>query len=638
MIERAKAYISGHKTELFFVLLVFLLGFGIRAQLMVHPLMFEFDSYFHARIGEYVVQNMSVPAQDPLAYYQVPGGAGLPANDFFWFFTAILFKIATLFSPYNKDLWIIAVKIFPALFGALTSAAMYYLGKEMYGKKAGLTMAVFAAVVPAFVYRTMTGFFEDDSLGFLWMIVGLVFFVRSVKMAKFDRQTLINAVAAGIFFFLMAWTWQMFLLVPLILIAWFGCTMLLMWFRQEGGVNFISIAKNFAICFALFAVLTTAATGTGWIETTTGYVTSYLPVTPANVDRIQTPGGDGTSVYSVSVGEEQKGFPFWGNKYSALIVFPVLALLIFIPYRLLRKKNDYVTFILLFWIVITMFMAFIRLKFTYTLGLPVAAAAGIVVSELLDWIGERQAFEKKAIAFSLGFMFLVGIAAGMFFVPTNTPHIELNTGWKDTLYWLRDNTPQDSKLFNWWDEGHWIGFIAERAASTDNRNYIFKANSDYAKFILATSEEEAYNIVKDYNADYVLVGEDLIGKMGSLGLYAYNTTKIQDPRLNQQAIAIPCASYRDSLKQQDYVQCGGNQLSKAEYFSLPSAHIDEPNQFIDQRTRAFIYRNEEGSKLFVMNKPANDTFVTRLFLDTKNLTHFKLVHSDREVRVFEIIK
>src|SRR3990167_3896466 len=107
MIGRIRSYISSNKLELFFVLLIFLLGFGIRGQLMVYGLMFEFDSYFHARIGEYVIQNFSVPDRDPLAYYQVPGGATLPSNFFFWMFTALLFKVFTLGAPYNKGTWIV---------------------------------------------------------------------------------------------------------------------------------------------------------------------------------------------------------------------------------------------------------------------------------------------------------------------------------------------------------------------------------------------------------------------------------------------------------------------------------------------------------------------------------------------------
>jgi len=437
----------------------------------------------------------------------------------------------------------------------------------------------------------------------------------------------------------MAWTWQMFIIIPIILVAWFPSTIVLMWFRKEPQEKMFNLAKNFAITFVLFSVFASALVGTGWIGSATGYVSSYLPVTPDNVTRINTPGGDGTSVYSISVGEEQRGFGFWGNKYSALIIFPVLALLIFIPYRLLRKKNDYVTFIAMYWIIITAFMAFIRLKFTYAFGLPVAVAAGITLHEMFNWVGDRQGFEKKLIAFPLGFMFLVGIAAGSFFVSQNVPSIEQNTGWKESLLWMKDNTPVDAKFFNWWDEGHWVTFIAERGVSTDNRNYTLQANSDMAQFILAPTKEAADAIITKYNPDYVLLSEDLIGKMPSLSLYALNIANTNDPRIQQYhpAVAMPCYVTTDSLSGQQTFNCGGNKLSAEQYSALPTTWQSQPNQIINAGQRGFVYRNESNSKLFILGGTANNTMIVKLFFKSPEvLDKFELVHSNNEVRIFKV--
>src|SRR3989344_4230470 len=99
MLEKAVSYASSHKKEIFFVFLIFLLAFGVRGQLMVCDLMFEFDSYFHARIGEYIAKHLTIPLSDPGAYYQFdqPGeynstnsliGVPLPEGvAFFWIFT-----------------------------------------------------------------------------------------------------------------------------------------------------------------------------------------------------------------------------------------------------------------------------------------------------------------------------------------------------------------------------------------------------------------------------------------------------------------------------------------------------------------------------------------------------------------------
>ena len=175
--------------EFLFVFLIFLLAFALRSHLMVFELFFEFDTYFHARMGEFVIQNLAIPTQDWLAYYQFPS-TPLPAQGaFFWFFTALIYKVFTFWLPYDKTLWIGFVKILPAIFGALTSVAVYFLGKEAYDKKTGLIMAFFAAVIPAFVYRTMAGQFEEDSLGFLWMVIGLTFVVSALKQPSFNKKS-----------------------------------------------------------------------------------------------------------------------------------------------------------------------------------------------------------------------------------------------------------------------------------------------------------------------------------------------------------------------------------------------------------------------------------------------------------------
>ncbi len=508
------------------------------------------------------------------------------------------------------------------------------MGKEFYGRKFGAVLAVLAATMPAFAYRTMAGFFEDDSFGFLPMVLGMIFFARAVKGSEFSRRTATDSALAAIFFAIMAWSWGVFILVPLILIAWLPFTLFLMWFRREPQEKIFGMAKNFAIVLLIMSVLATAGIGSSWIGTTGGYLTKFLPFDAQGIKNIEGGGGDSSSVYSVTVGEEQQGFRFWGNKYSALILFPFIALPL-LAYRILRKKDDVISSVLFFWIAVTMVMAFTKLKFTYTFGIPVAISGAVVVHEFFEMFGKRQGFEKKTVALGLGFMILVGIAAGMFFVPQNVPQIEENTGWKETVYWIQANTPKDSKLFNWWDEGHWLSFIGERSVITDNRNMSLPANAAVASFMLAPSEEEAYRIVKGFKSDYIVVSEDLVGKTGSLGLYAFG---VGDPRTsNFYSAGISCSARSDQISGQKSYACGSNTLSEAQYNALPATWSSEPNQLISQTQRAFLYRSPSTGTLFLLNKASNDAFMTKLFFaPPDSIKHFALVYSNKQVRVFKV--
>ncbi len=657
-LQGAQEYVLSHRKEIIFLGLIFLVAFGIRGHQMVYELFFEFDGYFHARMTEFVLTHGFIPKVDPLAYYQIPGGLPLPQfqdGPFWWLLTGTLFKILTLNAPYDRAVFFVAVKFFPAIFGALTAVAMYLLGKEMYGKRAGVAMAFFAAVIPAFVYRTMAGWFEGQSIGFLWMVLGMAFLVRAIKGGELNRGTIINALLAAFFFALMSWTWQAFLMVPYILLGLIGLTALMLVLRyvftnDNPRPHLNSIANCIAV-FAVFAALATAIIGTPWLSTFTANFGAVFG--QGGVLSLGNAGQTSGSVFSISVGEESKGNPYWGNKYNALAVFigwPLASgtfpwyipglVFIFLLYRLFTRKDDRISALAFTWIAFAIFLAYIKLKFTFYLGIPLALAAGITINDALSFVGERSGFEKKLVAILAGFIFLVGLAAGSFFIYQNQPNIEYDTGWKESLYWISQNTPQDSKFFNWWDEGHWLTFIGQRAASTDNRNGELKSNADFANFALAPDGNAAYQILDSrYHPDYVIVSEDLVGKLGSLGIYAYGTTDHSDPRVSQYfSVVLPCSRNEDPLTKAVVFSCGGNQLGEAQFNALPAKRIDQPNQTLDGKQKVFIYRNEDRTALFIMNKPANDTFLVRLFFDKENLGRLEQVYSFKEVRIFKYQK
>ena len=169
----------------------------------------------------------------------------------------------------------------------------------------------------------MAGTFEEDSLGFLWMVVGLIFFVRAAKPLRFDKPAIINSLVAAVFFAVMAWTWEMFLLIPYIMLAYMGLTGAVMWFRNEDKEKIFSLAKVFVLTMVVFSALTIAFIGTGWLDRFTGYITQYAPISPENIERATT--RNTSTVLGLTVGEENTGRQFWGEKYNALIIFPFLA-------------------------------------------------------------------------------------------------------------------------------------------------------------------------------------------------------------------------------------------------------------------------------------------------------------------------
>eukprot|EP00957_Ditylum_brightwellii_P136945 10443783-Ditylum_brightwellii.AAC.1 len=75
--------------------------------------------------------------------------------------------------------------------------------------------------------------------------------------------------------------------------------------------------------------------------------------------------------------------------------------------------------------------------------------------------------------------------------------------YRDAYWWLRDNTPADSRIMAWWDYGYQIAAIANRTTLADGNTW----NHEHIALlgmILTAPEKEAHRIAK-HLADYVLI-------------------------------------------------------------------------------------------------------------------------------------
>jgi dolichyl-diphosphooligosaccharide--protein glycosyltransferase len=84
--------------------------------------------------------------------------------------------------------------------------------------------------------------------------------------------------------------------------------------------------------------------------------------------------------------------------------------------------------------------------------------------------------------------------------------------YREAYWWLRDNTPEDSRIMAWWDYGYQITAIANRTTIADGNTWNHEHIALLGKALTA-SEEEGYQIAR-HLADYVLVwggggGDDL---------------------------------------------------------------------------------------------------------------------------------
>jgi len=76
--------------------------------------------------------------------------------------------------------------------------------------------------------------------------------------------------------------------------------------------------------------------------------------------------------------------------------------------------------------------------------------------------------------------------------------------FREAYYWLRQNTPENSKVMSWWDYGYQITAMANRTILVDNNTW----NNTHISRVgqaMASPEDKSYEIMRELDVDYVLV-------------------------------------------------------------------------------------------------------------------------------------
>jgi len=76
--------------------------------------------------------------------------------------------------------------------------------------------------------------------------------------------------------------------------------------------------------------------------------------------------------------------------------------------------------------------------------------------------------------------------------------------FREAYYWLRMNTAEDARVMSWWDYGYQITAMANRTILVDNNTW----NNTHISRVgqaMSSGEDEAYEIMRELDVDYVLV-------------------------------------------------------------------------------------------------------------------------------------
>ncbi len=226
VFHRPKAKISrGSIMLIVTILLIFTTALLLRLEPLFdsQPIVRAFDPWFQLRVTDYVAENgysAFFTWYDDATW--VPWGRDMARTSYIGVpFTSAFFYFLLNGIGIQVDVLSVSL-VLPAFMGALTAVVAFFLGRELSNNTVGLFSGLFMAFIPAYLTRTIAGFYDNECIGVFAIVLTSYLFLRGLK-----RGSLLSGVGAGVAlgFLLVSWGAGDFMLG---LLALYAGVMLLM--------------------------------------------------------------------------------------------------------------------------------------------------------------------------------------------------------------------------------------------------------------------------------------------------------------------------------------------------------------------------------------------------------------------------
>jgi dolichyl-diphosphooligosaccharide--protein glycosyltransferase len=453
---------------------------------------------------------------------------------------------------------------FPAFMGGATVLVMYFLGKEILDKRAGLIAAFFLAFSSGHMQRTVAGFYDNETIGVFAVLLVFLFFIKAVKSGKLS-----HGIYGGLSLGYLSLSWggltYPFLLLPLlvaililadkynarILLAYgttIGIGLLIFtlspgfsWSRMLTEMDFI-VPLLFLVFLIGYHLLYMQKNTEVYTKILTGIKWSSIPIVitaliifwlrpewipiglSSRLESILNPNIRESIHLVASVGEHAPA-PWSSFYFNSLI-----PLLLIVPgiYFAIRRGNTEDILMVIF--VVTLFYftgSMIRIILLFAPAL--ALLGGYALSNILKMFGNLMKKErsisrrrkkqlKRTIAKPEGLIVysLIGI---LLFVQANHAITISSTqmgysdlvslgafhDWEESLTWMDNNLASTAVVVSWWDYGYWISSIGNVTSVNDNGTWNQTRIGLTGMAMMQTEERYSAEIFRELKAEYVLV-------------------------------------------------------------------------------------------------------------------------------------
>jgi len=522
----------------------------------------EFDPFFNFRATEYILENGLFEYfewHDDKSWY--PEGRDVSATSQVMLHStaAITYQI---FAG-NSSLYDFTI-LFPAVIGSLTVVVIFALVRLFAGTTAGLFASLLFAVSFPIIIRGSIGWFKSEPLGIFYGLLGLYLFLSAIKSEN-KKVAALKIIFGGIVmaFGMASWGGNQFFIIPIGLfilalpflrkdhkfLLWsiplfVGVFLLISGLFERPGLNFVFGLGGLSLIIptiflvssifvqkisrdetkirnSLFLLISIIIIGSFLLVL--NEESNLLPLPSFRYLNAINPFLTTTDPLVDSVAEHAStsidlSFLF----HSVWMIFAGLGIWFILSKKIFQTfvKNDMKAFVIIIGISgVYISSSFIRLEVFASISLIILSS--IALSILTKNIFKIKFFGRKNYLFKISYVVIILFLFTLPLVfPENSNWINnvdippiILTGatpspptndWLETLEWIKLNTPENAVIASWWDYGYWITTLSERTTIVDNATLSTIQIQKMANMLLGTPDD-SWNILKEMNADYVLV-------------------------------------------------------------------------------------------------------------------------------------
>ena len=166
------------------LVIIFISALMIRLEPLFNaqPIVRAFDPWFQLKVTEYIAENGYAAF---FTWYDqttwVPWGRDMATTSYVGVpFTSAFFYFLLNGIGIQVDVLTVSL-VLPAFMGALTTIVAFFLGRELSNNTVGLFSAIFTAFIPAYLQRTIAGFYDNECIGVFAIVLTTFLFIRGLK-------------------------------------------------------------------------------------------------------------------------------------------------------------------------------------------------------------------------------------------------------------------------------------------------------------------------------------------------------------------------------------------------------------------------------------------------------------------------